>query len=535
MKDGIIRGVLFDFDGTITVPGSLDFRRLREELGCAEGYSILDFLSESPNEAESRRRREVLTRYEDEAADRAREHPGAAQLVRFLRERNLAAGIITRNSKRSIERSFRCFRDLSPADFDIVVTRDDGPAAKPSPEGVEHAARSMGIPPSELLVIGDYIYDVEAGRRAGSVTVFLDNLPSRTFADPGADYTIRDLGELREVVELHLPLPRGKLPNRLLASFLGETAAEPSLLVPPGVGEDAAAVEHDDGSLLLLKSDPVTFLSANAGRYAIAVNANDIAAAGGTPKWLLATLLFPPGSTPAGISEVFDELRERCRETELVLAGGHTEITGAVTRPVVSLAMAGTVSRERLLRKSDIREGDILLLTKRIAVEGTAILAAELVQRLREAGLEEEELRIAASFADRISILPEAYAVRDAGAAVAMHDVTEGGLATALRELSEASGRRLRIMLDRIPVYPETSRICRALGLDPLGLIGSGSLVIACRPDRADAAERAVGNAGVETTRIGVALGEGTGIEAMRGGTPAVFPEFPADEIARVL
>ena len=103
-----------------------------------------------------------------------------------------------------------------------------------------------------------------------------------------------------------------------------------------------------------------------------------------------------------------------------------------------------------------------------------------------------DEVAESAAFLDRIGVLAEARIARSFAGVTAMHDVTEGGLATAVRELGAAGGRRLRLHLDRIPVYPQTARICDLLGLDPLGLIGSGSLLITVASEEAPALAQAI-------------------------------------------
>ena len=116
-----------------------------------------------------------------------------------------------------------------------------------------------------------------------------------------------------------------------------------------------------------------------------------------------------------------------------------------------------------------------------------------------------------------------------------MHDVTEGGVATALEELGTAGGCRIRVHLDRIPVCPQTARACGLLGIDPLGLIGSGCLLIACAEEQAGSLERAVRRAGIDIARVGEVTGKGSGIESLRAGRPAPWPRFEVDELARFL
>ncbi len=551
-----IRAVLFDFDGTLTLPGHLDFAEIRRAIGCPPGASLLGHIESLDDSAARERASEILDRFETEAAERSEEDPDAARVVRFCRERGLRLGIITRNSRRSLERSFEGFSSIALDDFEAVLTRDDPIEVKPAPDGVLHLCSALGIEAAEAAVVGDFIYDIEAGTRAGALTIFYDSNPERNFAAPQADYTISRLGELAELLSLHLPLPAGKVPNEMLSRFLPPSGRDSStaqldgreniesLRVGPGVGEDTAVIDlkklprsGDVGTgetLLLLKSDPITFVAEDFGHFLLTVNANDIATAGGTPRWLLATLLVPPGTLGIEIGRLFADLQAGCARHGVVLCGGHTELTDAVVRPIVSGTMVGTVSPGRLIDKRSMGAGDVVIVTKAIAVEGTAIIAAEQEARLRELGIADEVIKRGAALRDQMSILAEAGVAADHGGVTAMHDVTEGGIATALTELSIAGGRRLRIDLDLIPVHPETEQICRAIGIDPLGLIGSGSLLICAHSGESVSLLRALTEHGLRATVIGEVLGPGTGVATERSGEPCSLPSFPTDELTRL-
>jgi hydrogenase maturation factor len=350
-----------------------------------------------------------------------------------------------------------------------------------------------------------------------------------------ADFALERVDELPGILRWGLPLPAGKLPNDLLRELLtGLRFQDPTLLIDPAVGEDIAAVDIAGEEVLVLKSDPITFATDAVGRYAVLVNANDIATSGADPRWLLTTLLFPMGTTPSQVAGVVHDLDAFCRRWGITLCGGHTEITDAVTRPVVAGMMAGTVAAARLIDKRRMRPGDHLLMTKAAGVEGTALIARELSARLRRLGMSAAEIDRCRDFLDRVSIIPEARRAADTPGTVAMHDVTEGGAATALEELAAAGGCRLRVNLERIPIYPETRRVCRLLGIHPLGLIGSGGLLICCRPDASACLQQRLGTDGVAVSRIGEVVEGGEGIEALRHGRPARWPRFAVDEIARL-
>jgi hydrogenase expression/formation protein HypE len=530
-----LAAVLFDFDGTLTVPDTLDFAAVRKAVGCPSGLGLLEFLDGIEDAVERRAKEAVLEAMEAEAAEQTRENAGATEMVESLHRTGVPMGIITRNSRESIDLSLAKLPGIDPRYFGVVVTRDLPLSPKPFPDGVLYAAEQLGVDVADLLVVGDYAFDIQAGKRAGALAMYLHNDPAEPFHGQGADFVVHSLAEALAVIRLGLPLPAGKMPADLLEKALSQVAStDPSVLVGAAIGEDAAALDIRDQEVLVLASDPVTLAADSLSRYAVVVNANDVATSGATPRWLIATLLFPPGSTASEIIALTAEIQAVCADSGVSLVGGHTEIADAVSRPLVVGTMAGTARRGDLLDKRRMRQGDRILLTKAVAVEGTGLVARGFEGRLLEAGMTAAEVAECAGFLDMIGILEEARIARSFAGVTAMHDVTEGGVATAVRELGAAGGRRLRLHLDRIPIYPQTARICDIMGIDPLGLIGSGSLLITVGPAEAQAVAEAVGAAGIEVTDIGEVLDEGRGVEVLRNGAPDVLPTFERDEVSRL-
>jgi hydrogenase maturation factor len=335
----------------------------------------------------------------------------------------------------------------------------------------------------------------------------------------------------------------GKLSNELLARLLGRIQrGDPRVLVGPGVGHDAAVIDAGGDRFLVAKSDPVTFASDNIGWYAVHVNANDVACMGARPQWFLATVLLPKGASEEQASQVFGQVLEACEALEVELVGGHTEITHDLDRPIVVGAMLGEVEREALVQPSGAREGDALILTKGIAVEGTAVLAGEASERLERLGVPSSTLERARRyiFEPGISVVRDALttgdAVRAAGGAVhAMHDPTEGGLATALYELAEASGLGMEVREEAIAVLSETETICTAASLSPLGLLASGALLIALSEADCETALTALGGAGIDAQRIGSMAKREAGVIMGRHAETRAVPRFARDEVARFL
>ncbi len=533
-----IRGVLFDFDGTLTEPGSLDFASVRKALRCPDGQPVLEFINSLPSQGARIEAHSVLERFELAAAGSSLPNSGAEGLVLLLRSRAVKLGIISRNSRRSILRALDNFRRIGASDFDVLLTRDDWPAPKPSPESVLAAAELMDVPVDQILVVGDFVFDVASGRDAGAHTVFLTNRSPLASCPVEPEFTIGRLEELAEILDLFDPLPTGKLPNVYLRRFLDELGIQDaSLVVAPGVGEDIAAVSLKGEEVLVLKSDPITFATDAIASYAVVINVNDIATGGAVPRWLTTSLLFPPGTSAARIRKVMVELRRVSGENGLILAGGHTEITDAVNRPVVAGQVVGTATRDGLIDKRRIGPGNRIILSKAIALEGTCILAREIPDRLRSLGISDPVIERCRGFLHKpgLSVVPEARIAAASRKVTGMHDVTEGGLATALEELSAAGQHRLRVFRDRIPVLEETQQICSVLGMDPLGLIASGSLLIVAEGAAGDELSKAIRETGVEATVIGEVVEPGIGVRAVdRHGEECPWPRFAVDEIARI-
>lgn len=199
--------------------------------------------------------------------------------------------------------------------------------------------------------------------------------------------------------------------------------------------------------------------------------------------------------------------------------------------------MLGEVPADRLVTPAGAQPGDRLLLTKGVPLEGASILARDFRQALlgqfTAAELDEAARYL---YEPGISVLRDAQAAQAAGPVHAMHDPTEGGLATALWELAEASGRALLIEPDAIPLLPLGARLCRALGLDPLATIASGALLLAVGPGAGtQAVAAALAEAGIACADIGVVVEGDVAVWQQIGERRALLPRPARDEIARLL
>jgi hydrogenase expression/formation protein HypE len=333
---------------------------------------------------------------------------------------------------------------------------------------------------------------------------------------------------------LALGKPPWEVLDRLFAAF---PLRDPRVIMGPRVGEDAAVLDIGD-RYLIAKVDPITFVAEEIGWYAVHINANDLAVRGARPAWFLMTLLLPEGQADeARLAAIFGQVQEACRAVGASLVGGHTEVTQGLDRPILAGAMLGEVEKDRLVTTAGARVGDAVLLSKGIAIEGASILAREFDRVLGERGVGPEVRARARAFVHRpgISVLPDARAALAVAAIHAMHDPTEGGLATGLQEVALAAGIGLCIDREAIPVLPECAVMCDALGLDPLGLIASGALLLTCAPDAADRVLSAWAAAGIDGTLIGHVTPPEEGCRLITRSGAMPLPRFPRDEVARLL
>jgi hydrogenase maturation factor len=332
-------------------------------------------------------------------------------------------------------------------------------------------------------------------------------------------------------------LKSGKLPPDLLQRLLNTyTKADPRVVVGAAVGEDAAVIDMGD-RYLIAKSDPITFATDAIGYYAVVVNANDIATRGGTPKWFLATVLLPEHhTTEALVDSIFAQISVACDAFGIVLIGGHTEITCGLNRPILSGHMLGEVSPGAVVSTCGARVGDLLLLTKGICIEGTSIIAREREDDLRRRGFHDALIQRAKNFLydPGISVVRDAEIACRAGRVHAMHDPTEGGLAMAIHELATAAQVGAVIEQHQIPVREEAALLCRAYGLDPLGTIASGALLIAAAPEDSRMIQRALQEEGIPCAVIGHIVPPAEGVVMITAEGPQPLTPCVRDEITKV-
>jgi HAD superfamily hydrolase (TIGR01509 family) len=190
-----IRAVIFDLDGTITAP-YFDFDAIREEIGLPkDGGPILEAM-ETMTAQERRRAEGILNDHEDKALAASRLNPGAKETLLALRNRGIHVGVLTRNRKRNAQ----AIAEKHDLHFEAVVGREDGPV-KPDAFGVRHLCRQFDVRPTETLLVGDYLFDLQCARAAGAIPVLIANHPQASRFAAEADFRIGQLSEILEIID----------------------------------------------------------------------------------------------------------------------------------------------------------------------------------------------------------------------------------------------------------------------------------------------------------------------------------------------
>ena len=324
----------------------------------------------------------------------------------------------------------------------------------------------------------------------------------------------------------------GKLAPAVLARLLEHTAANrPEVLVGAAAGEDAAVVRGRER--LIVTADPITFTDQNIGYYSVAVNCNDIVAMGGRPRYLTTTILLPPRTAAPRLKAIFREIELAAARAGVLWVGGHTEVTTAVTRIVISAQAIGFLRRAPLLT-SAARPGQLLLMTKWAGLEASTLIArekpAEVRRLLGPAGYREV---LGWLHDPGITILAEG-AVLERYRLGAGHDPTEGGIATGIHEIASRSGVGVLVQGDQVPVHPHTRAVCARFGMDPLGALSSGVFLFTASPATARQACAALTRRGVPAAVIGRITGAQEKVLLERDGVRKPLRRFARDEVIRL-
>lgn len=321
----------------------------------------------------------------------------------------------------------------------------------------------------------------------------------------------------------------GKLSNEELEQLVIRKIQyqHPDVLVHSGVGEDCSVIDYGE-EVCVVSSDPITGAASQIGKLAIDVACNDIASTGAQPLGVMMTMLAPPSSTREEIAEVMKDATAEAARLQIEILGGHTEVTDAVNRMVLVMTVIGKETKKQFEAHSQpVVEGDWVIVTKEVGLEGTAILAHDREQKVAE-HLSDQHLKLAKAQMDRLSVLEEGRIGAKAGFKY-MHDITEGGVLGACWEASKAIGKGMVIEDQLIPVLPVTKLIASLFQVDYRSLISSGSMLAVVTPDQGAAWMQEGKERGLLVTKIGeIAGAEPLLVKADGGRSVIASPEADA-------
>jgi len=300
------------------------------------------------------------------------------------------------------------------------------------------------------------------------------------------------------------------------------------VVTPAKAGLDFAAIKVGEG-YMIVSADPITGVVDEIGKYAVFVSANDVATSGNRPQFAETVVLLPQGSLAVDVEILAKQIDKAAKEIGVTIVGGHTEVTPGLRKPIVMATVFGFV--KKYISSGDAQDGDTIMMTKTAGLEGTAAISREL--GIPKGIASQAVTRRARRFLGSISVVDEAVAAFGTGQVSAMHDCTEGGVLGAVYEMSIASGLGFELKESAVPVAPETNILCSKLTLDPLKLIGSGSLLISVRSGK----EEIVRNALKQVCKATV-IGHFTSRERVlmkADGSESRISSAPEDELWRAL
>lgn len=297
----------------------------------------------------------------------------------------------------------------------------------------------------------------------------------------------------------------GKLPNEVLDRLLKNNikTKRDEVLVGAQVGLDTAQLDLGD-NICVISTDPITGASENIGSLAIDISVNDVSTAGADAIGALVTILAPVGATVEEIDKIMKQASTRAKALNVQIIGGHTEITDAVNRFVLSTTVIGKVSKEAIIKHNSVEYGDYIYISKYIGLEGTSILAHDKKEKLVDI-LSREEFDEAIKLNELISVKNDGMVAVQSEVHY-MHDITEGGVLGALYEAYTGINKGVLVDKDCMPILNSTKKISEYFDINPYRLISSGSMLIIARPNTN--IEKDFFDAGIKLTKIGEVKGD---------------------------
>lgn len=328
-----------------------------------------------------------------------------------------------------------------------------------------------------------------------------------------------------------MKLPPGKIPVEILQEvvFKHLGVKRDDVVIGPSAGIDGAVIDIADKSLVI-SMDPITGAIERIGWLAVNINANDVATFGVEPSFFLSCILLPENSDRKTVDVISTQMDEAAKKLGIGIIGGHCEVTLGLSNPIVVGCTIGITNKGNYVTAGGAKAGDLLILTKSVGIEGTAILASDKEEQLKKA-IDKTTVENAKKFFNQISIAEEAITAFKTGGVNAMHDPTEGGLAGGIHEMADASKLGVKIFENKIRIQPETLKICEFFKIDPLQLISSGALLISAKPAHAERIVEKLKQKKIDASIIGEFLKNKERIIVRKNGAIQILPKPVSDHL----
>lgn len=242
------------------------------------------------------------------------------------------------------------------------------------------------------------------------------------------------------------------------------------------VGEDCAFFSFQEKEGVLITTAPIVVNEFENIGFELTGIVNNIAASGGEPVAVIVSAILPDKILESVVQRLSGEMERACHNLNLQIAGGNTQITKAVKVPVLNVTILGKKEKNLHENFHTYEAGQDILLTKWAGMGGTIVLSKKEQERL-EKRLPSYIVENGIALEKELSVLPESRIAMETGA-LGMHDVSRGGIFSALWELAEKGNVGIEVDLKKIPIRQETIEICEILGVNPYELYGAGALLI---------------------------------------------------------
>ena len=301
-------------------------------------------------------------------------------------------------------------------------------------------------------------------------------------------------------------LSQGKLPGEILSRIVSKSPLDGSVIVGPRVGFDSGIIQIENNTLVVT-TDPAIYLPRNIpidmfAFGAVHFAASDVAVFGALPRYMLYNFLVPVGTKVEFAETVSELICEHCKKLNISIVGGHTGAYYGIETPVIATTMMGHPINSEFILPSNAKPGDKILVTKWIGLEFVVALAYYDEEKLRRI-IGDKKLREFKQLYILETVVDEALLLTKENLTRAMHDITEGGLATALNELADASNVGFRVEYEKLPMTPEISCVLSALNINPLHVSSTGSLLAAIPNEYVDQALEILHKNNIPATTIG--------------------------------